>query len=536
MTIAITKVGSKAKMVVDSGYDVIYHDLSSVNMIYNTANNTVDVWIKGGDSYPPIPIANLTISGTVITSQAVFDTQLALVFPDAGGPAITTLDDLADGSERFALNSTQISSIGRTGFHNADSGLKRWRQSLGMSGKDSAGTGYGGIDIACWGDSILEGYNGTDVTFDSAVHRLKVKLQERYNPSGVVGGYGYLPFRHGNSVQSVLNIIGTVNGTPYGGYEFKGGANGTPPTKSFTGNNGVYVRFNPASPVWKRMAVDAVQYIGWKFVDHGNARWDIGVGAAPTIGAGTQTGTHSQAPTAGFHSSERFGTSTDPGFTQKISLTSTDDNYVQVVGDAGGSAIVAYDGLFCYNGDFTCGVRLHDMSIFGSTIGAALGYIKENNVGSNPPSMGTGGLTGGSTNLKLYIFDWITNDCGQGATPGTSLASFLDSYGQAIDYALGRPSKPSVLLIIPTQSNSSSLASRTTVGERYQDFVDGIYGLANARSNVAILDLWQYFDRTAMNPSSGQIFEAGWYNDGVHPSSRGQYAIGDLMYKMLTDT
>lgn len=405
-----------------------------------------------------------------------------------------------------------------------------------MVGKDSAGTGYGGIDIACWGDSILEGYNGTDVTFDSAVHRLKVKLQERYNPSGVVGGYGYMPFKHGNGVNSVVTNIGTVSGTPFGGFEFKGGLAGlgNPATLSFTGANGCYVRFDPTIAVWKRMSVSEIQWIGWKFGGYGTARWDIGIGSAPTIGAGSQTGTHTQAVGSGYHSGERYGTSN--GFTNKISLTASNDNYVQVVGDSGGSATVAYDGLFCYNGDFTCGVRLHDMSIYGMKITNQYNAIVETPGGGAVPSMGTGGLIGGCTNAKLYIFDWITNDCGQGASPTTSLSAFLSTYAAAIDYALARPSKPSVLLVIPPQSDNSTLAARSTVGERFQDFVDGIYGLANARSNVAILDLYQYFDRAAISSSTGSVFDAGWYSDTVHPSTKGQYAIGDLMYKILTDT
>lgn len=429
--------------------------------------------------------------------------------------------------------------ITRSGFYNADRGLQRFRQGLGMAGKDSAGTGFGGIDIACWGDSILEGYNGTDVTFDSAVHRLKVKLQERYNPSGVVGGYGFMGLAHGFGANSVVSTVGTIiSGPPFGGYQFKGGGVSGAGTSSkyFTGNNGIYVRFNPALAAYKRMSVDAIQFLGWRFGGFGTARWDVGIGSAPTIGAGSQTGTHTQVVGSNYHSGERFGSSATPGFTEKISLTATDDNYVQVAGDTGGVTYVGYDGLFCYNGDFTCGVRLHDLSIYGTRIGGQLDFIKEAPNGSVIPSMGTGGLTGGCTNAKLYIFNWITNDCDQGATPTTALSTFLTSYGQAIDYALSRTSKPSVLLVIPPQSNNATLAGRTTVGERYQDFVDGIYGLANARSNVAILDLWQFFDRQTNNNTSGEIKDAGWYSDGVHFASQGQYCFGDLMYKILTDT
>lgn len=95
MPIAITKNGSKAKIVAD-GYDVVYSELSAVTLIYNTSRNTIDVKVGDQDSYPPTPIEDVTIGGVVITDQDVFDTQVATVFPEAtsgDGGSGTAADD-----------------------------------------------------------------------------------------------------------------------------------------------------------------------------------------------------------------------------------------------------------------------------------------------------------------------------------------------------------------------------------------------------------------------------------------------------------
>lgn len=110
MTIAITKVGSKAKIVSD-GYDVQYFELSAVNLIYNTSRSTIDVKVGDSDSYPPTAIANVTIGGVVITDQTVFDTQVAEVFPNAGGSAITTLDDVTQGSTNKYLSAADYTIV-----------------------------------------------------------------------------------------------------------------------------------------------------------------------------------------------------------------------------------------------------------------------------------------------------------------------------------------------------------------------------------------------------------------------------------------
>jgi hypothetical protein len=92
MTLEISKFGSKVKVVINGDDDAYYFDQSSVDLSYNSTSNTISFTGKGFN-YPPIPIANVTIGGVVITSQSVFETQVAAVFLKAnsgtGGTAST---------------------------------------------------------------------------------------------------------------------------------------------------------------------------------------------------------------------------------------------------------------------------------------------------------------------------------------------------------------------------------------------------------------------------------------------------------------
>jgi len=95
-TLAITNIGSKYKVVINSSIQPIYTS-SPMKLTYNTVNNTVDVCFVTEDNspcyYTAIPIANLSLGGVVITNQTVFETQVASVFLNAGSSAIPTRAD-----------------------------------------------------------------------------------------------------------------------------------------------------------------------------------------------------------------------------------------------------------------------------------------------------------------------------------------------------------------------------------------------------------------------------------------------------------
>jgi len=95
-TLAITNIGSKYKVVINSSTQPIYTS-SPMKLSYNTVNNTVDVGFVTEDNspcyYTGIAIANLSLGGVVITNQTVFETQVASVFINAGSAAIPTRAD-----------------------------------------------------------------------------------------------------------------------------------------------------------------------------------------------------------------------------------------------------------------------------------------------------------------------------------------------------------------------------------------------------------------------------------------------------------
>jgi hypothetical protein len=515
---------------------------SNITVTYNDDANTFTIAAAGPSQFDPeatrdaigaalIGVGNIsvvindaadTITISTTATQNSTDAQLRDRSTHTGTQAPSTI--VQDANNRFTTDTERqaVGTIKIPGAYNTRAGLARWRRALGLTGKLSTGAGLGGIDVEMWGDSVLEGYNSTNPSFDSFAHRFKVMLQQRLNPSGVVGGYGYMNFAKGgtNEYNTLVTRFGTL-GTANGVWSVKGR-----PLSAAPGANGLYVTLSGAADATLRTAVTDVQYIGYQFSGYGNARWDVNpttVGAAG-IGTGTQTGTHNQLVSSNFHSGNRFGTATTPGFTQRITgLVPSATNVVQwAAPDTTGNA--AYDGIIAYNGDFTCGVRCHDLAVFGTTVQQQLGFIRDGYGGGAGSfvTWGQGLLTGGACNSKLVLFNFISNDCGYAATPAVSLATFTSVYGQAIDYKLAQPSQPSVLLIIPPMANDLALVNRTTVGERYQDYVDAVYALADARQNVAVFDLNKYLGASA-----------GLLADHVHPNDSAHVAIAHGLFQIL---
>lgn len=417
------------------------------------------------------------------------------------------------------------------GAHNLVEGLANWRNSLSM-----VGVGLGGVDIVCYGDSILEGYNATDVSFGSAVHIMKVKLQDHFNPDGVIGGYGFIPVIHGGGDNSMVIQFGNLDNSINQSYGVKGLSRGWG-----AGANGYYVRLNGANAASMRTAADKVQIVGWQFGDFGLQRVDthIGNGFGPGgIGNGIQSFTHDQKPVNGFHGGVRFGNAVNPSDQSSIPLVAANDNYIQIAGPETGNGIIgAIDGFIAYNGDFNAGVRVHDLSKHGSKITEQLKYIRDayGESPGNSVTWGTGAIGGGSKNAKLIITNFISNDCGYGPTPETPLATFRSAYGQAMDYLLSLASQPSILVVIPQMSNSVELAARTNVGERWIDFRDAVLEEAAAR-NLAVFDQFEYFGEAPMgdNENADTPFaKAGYYTDRIHWSGVGQAKAGELYFQML---
>lgn len=115
-TVVITSQGGKAKIVINLDDDALYPQKNAVDMSYNTTDVSVSIsfsYAGGRYSYPSVPIANVTIGGVVITSQAVFDTQVTTVFPNTNSGS----GGSGDGAPQFAATYTAANALStKTGF------------------------------------------------------------------------------------------------------------------------------------------------------------------------------------------------------------------------------------------------------------------------------------------------------------------------------------------------------------------------------------------------------------------------------------
>ena len=88
-----------------------------------------------------------------------------------------------------------IASPSIPGLYNARAGLNRFVRGLGRAAISSSGTGQSGIDVVLVGDSLLFGMAASTTRHDTITARLRNLLQATFNPSGVLGGPGYVPVR-----------------------------------------------------------------------------------------------------------------------------------------------------------------------------------------------------------------------------------------------------------------------------------------------------------------------------------------------------
>lgn len=89
-TVAILNSGGQYKFTLDNE---VYYLETKPSVVFNKIDSTVDFIIttlKGNKYINDVPIANITIGGTLITSESVLDTQMATVFLSAGSSALTT--------------------------------------------------------------------------------------------------------------------------------------------------------------------------------------------------------------------------------------------------------------------------------------------------------------------------------------------------------------------------------------------------------------------------------------------------------------
>lgn len=82
MSIIINRIGAFVKVVI-TGREPEYLHRTLVNLQYNNNSNKITVNCKNFDAYDDA--GNCTLEGVVITDEATFDEQVAILFPNEGG-------------------------------------------------------------------------------------------------------------------------------------------------------------------------------------------------------------------------------------------------------------------------------------------------------------------------------------------------------------------------------------------------------------------------------------------------------------------
>jgi len=496
----------------DGLYDVqIESDSLGTTTLESEAVGLVD------DQVVSAKIDDGAVTSPKLAAGAVGTTALA-------SSAVTTAK-LADANVTRGKLDSSLSRIVEPiyGAYNIQAGLQRWRRSLGMARKNSAGTGSGGIDVVILGDSIAEGGVCTNYRTDAWPHLLKLMLRAWLNPSGVTGGYGFAPLVAGttsanwsavpaNGILATAESKFTRGGTGNNGASTRwltaSGAAGTP-------NHRMYLDFDPAGALG---GIDYVELVAAQGAIAGNVVYDITVDQSPlayvtTASAGI-TGT---VNTNG--GSTIFGKHW--GRIPGSPLTASSQHTVQLSYNTG--TIAYWDGLIGYNGDWDCGCRVHSLGSWGADLNSFMSTTDK--LISNVDAWGTGALNTGATNARLFVMDFMTNDIGTDASPTVDVATFKTRYGTLIDRALALTSKPSVLLVIPPcRNNSNALAN-------WPSFVTAIYELADARSHVAVLDLFKVVDEAAYTST---VTDLDWdAADATHYSDTFQQAVAEYVFNCL---
>lgn len=421
--------------------------------------------------------------------------------------------------------------------YNIATGLRNWRKSLGMCGKNSAGTGFGGIDVLWCGSSTMEG-GVCKTPVDAGVHILKRMLQSRLNPSGVQGGYGFVPFLSG-AWSTGLSDIGfdgsrepsngkwkyfKVNGTYsawLGGCWGPHCAAGTvgPQTAAET-HVTLLMDGTHASAIPFRFNADKFQFVLRETTTSGFT-YDVGSSEPITIGAGSPTGTVADG------TGDAYGKHLPAN---GIALTRTAKNYIQLAPAVGKT--VRLDGGIAYDGDWDCGCRVHGLGLSGTVMGMADGSA----AGWAQPQcieavQRFGAATGGgAVQAKLVVNNAGQNDC----NIGIPVATFKANYGAWIAAMKAMASAPSVLLIVPVPKGGESAAYYSTTWPAY---VAAIYELADIYG-CAIFDLNLLFpgNTSPWDPSgAGAMSALGWDGDGTaHYTDLAYWAQSEMLFRLLT--
>ncbi len=407
---------------------------------------------------------------------------------------------------------SQISTLRNEPFkgcYNVHRGLRRFRNALGRCHIPISGAGYGGLDIVALGTSILRGYGLGSPTYDSPIHQLKVRLQSRYNPAGVLGGFGL--------VRADADPGFTQGATPFtvgSGAAMIGDGRGS--------NTAMQMRFwfdgAATDAAAKRLGITAFEPIYVPTAAAQSFAWDLhGSNAFVTTGSGSvahntivSTGTQSWATHHG-----SIPVDVTSGAAPTLSAT---NSYSLQFSPASGS--IWLNGVIAYNGDIDCGVRVHNLAVNGSQLGSS--FWNDTSAKQVVTNFCTASF--GATHTKLIVSDFIANEAINDPSLA-NLATFKSTLASAVAAVTSHASLPCWLHVIPT-------CPSTVAVDTYRAYAGAIKDVCDANRDVmAVLDMAEIVDYGVYATWNAQL---GWIQgDGIHPTGAGATALAQHLDQLL---
>lgn len=391
-----------------------------------------------------------------------------------------------------------------------------------------------GFDVIWIGDSIpVTGSTSTGSSSNgryrsTAVHTLSKRLQAKYNPNGVTGGLGYIPFYAGGSVPTTtianggdticttadpLNVASGDTAVQWSTSAVGTGGRDVGIASGSTRYIGGQLQSSLSYAAQDRALLESLIVVGRKFATGGILAIDAGSG---WVGRGSGTILSTTWDTAA---------ATEYGARSGLLTCSTTlgDHRIVFRGAASGNPVFA-DGAIYFIGDSVSGVRSHGLNNPGSRLN--LYGANSQSATINPWTAMNGNP---ATNGGLVIISSLINE----AVAAVSAANYNTTLVDWIDKILARPSTPGVLLIVPvepafigglTEANFDALVTQIyTTAATY----------AAAGSPVALLDLNVAF---GLNGSryDGLTRRLGVLNnDYTHLSNYGHSRLADAVFSLF---
>jgi hypothetical protein len=240
----------------------------------------------------------------------------------------------------------------------------------------------------------------------------------------------------------------------------------------------------------------------------------VGEDSQPAIGAGGVTGTINTNGATLFsqHWGQLGAGSIDPDA----------DNFIQIAAPES-SGEINCDGVFLYNGDWDCGVRVHNVAAWGNAL-----------VGGNFPQHKLGILELftatptdndiGARHGKLAIVGHIGNDVKVGNMVPHD--QFKAAAADLVQDLTNQPSKPCVLWWIPTAPFNDP-----TIRAFYQGQIEALYEVADENDHMAILNFEAMMYQADTDNGMGAL--GGYVQDETHYSCIGQQIVADEIFRLL---